>query len=264
MFITSCTITQYNLLILTQLLFKFIPLYAEDSTPRPQLTLSMTSKNPWTWATIILHTTYDLPEAMNIHPYFFIRVNADIKTYQSAIIGKKKIYREATRKYPCVRYYQGACQDMEAYEKLIQDFNCKISFLNFGQHLDEFFNRDLLECNQTVVRNSIDLFAENKDTYCLPQPVCHKTKFSLSLREYEEDDGTNFSTFAISFQDPEIEHHNTRISYDIFSLIGEIGGVLGLTLGISAFSFVGSLVESIIVFRCIFSKGKVTVSKHSR
>ena len=137
---------------------------------------------------------------------------------------------------------------MESYEKLIKDFNCKISFLNFGQHLKEFLEMDLLECNQTVVRNAIDLFVDTKDTNCLSQPVCHKTKFSLSLREFERKDD-NFSTFTIAFQDSEIEHHVTRISYDIFSLIGEIGGVLGLTLGLSVFSIIGSCVESLTVFR---------------
>ena len=51
------------------------------------------------------------------------------------------------------------------------------------------------------------------------------------------------STFSISFQDSEIKNHHTRTSYDILSLIGEIDGVLGLTLGLSFFSFVGSCIS---------------------
>jgi hypothetical protein len=37
----------------------------------------------------------------------------------------------------------------------------------------------------------------------------------------------------ISFANPEVEDHHTYVSYDLISLIGEIGGILGLTLGAS-------------------------------
>ena len=35
----------------------------------------------------------------------------------------------------------------------------------------------------------------------------------------------------VTFDNPEVEYHNTYISYDLLSLIGEVGGILGLTLG---------------------------------
>ena len=42
---------------------------------------------------------------------------------------------------------------------------------------------------------------------------------------------------------PEIVHHNTYISYDLLTLIGEVGGLLGLTLGASGLSIIKSLIE---------------------
>lgn len=41
--------------------------------------------------------------------------------------------------------------------------------------------------------------------------------------------------------DFEVEHHTTYISYDIQSLIGELGGVIGMTLGLSGMSLADNL-----------------------
>ncbi len=45
----------------------------------------------------------------------------------------------------------------------------------------------------------------------------------------------------ILFTDPIVEYNINSISYDGQSLIGEIGGTLGLTLGLSGFSLVDFL-----------------------
>ena len=36
-----------------------------------------------------------------------------------------------------------------------------------------------------------------------------------------------------AYKYPEVVHHNIYISYDLLTLIGEVGGLLGLTLGAS-------------------------------
>ena len=46
--------------------------------------------------------------------------------------------------------------------------------------------------------------------------VSKKTKFSLSLRQYDRPED-RASRFYVSYQDPEIEYHHTSVSYDIFS-----------------------------------------------
>ena len=48
---------------------------------------------------------------------------------------------------------------------------------------------------------------------------------------------------SILFDTPEVEKHRTFISYDFLSLIGEVGGILGLTLGASALSLTESLLQ---------------------
>ena len=49
----------------------------------------------------------------------------------------------------------------------------------------------------------------------------------------------------VAYENPEVEYHNTYISYDLLSLIGEVGGILGLTLGASALTLLESLIQHI-------------------
>ena len=46
-----------------------------------------------------------------------------------------------------------------------------------------------------------------------------------------------------AYKYPEVVHHHTYISYDLLTLIGEVGGLLGLTLGASGLSIIMSLLE---------------------
>ena len=55
----------------------------------------------------------------------------------------------------------------------------------------------------------------------------------------------NKTAIGIYFDSPEVEQHQTFISYDFLSLIGEVGGILGLTLGASAMSLTESLLQHI-------------------
>ena len=53
----------------------------------------------------------------------------------------------------------------------------------------------------------------------------------------------NKTVVYFAYKYPEIVHHNTYISYDLLTLIGEVGGLLGLTLGASGLSIIKSLIE---------------------
>ena len=52
--------------------------------------------------------------------------------------------------------------------------------------------------------------------------------------EYDRTD--NVSKITLAFQDPIVETTSEFINYDLQSLISEVGGVLGLTLGLSGVS----------------------------
>ena len=53
----------------------------------------------------------------------------------------------------------------------------------------------------------------------------------------------NKTVLYFAYKYPEIVHFNTYISYDLLTLIGEVGGLLGLTLGASGLSIIMSLME---------------------
>ena len=125
---------------------------------------------------------------------------------------------------------------------LVEQFSCQISFLNFGNHLRRYFQLGLQECDQKVIKKALHLFLHrNESSSCTQVPVCRKTKLKISIQVMKLD--SDVSTFVVHYRDPEIEHHFTSISYDVLSLVGEIGGVLGLTLGLSIFSLLQVLID---------------------
>ena len=50
---------------------------------------------------------------------------------------------------------------------------------------------------------------------------------------------------TVGYSNPEVLTYNTYISYDLLSLIGEVGGILGLTMGISVLTLLESMLQHI-------------------
>jgi hypothetical protein len=65
----------------------------------------------------------------------------------------------------------------------------------------------------------------------------------VSLFDKEKTWVENKTVVYFAYKYPEVVHHNTYISYDLLTLIGEVGGLLGLTLGASGLSIIKSLIE---------------------
>ena len=55
----------------------------------------------------------------------------------------------------------------------------------------------------------------------------------------------NQTVVCVTFETPQVEYQHTYINYDLLNLIGEVGGILGLTLGLSALTFFESLLNSL-------------------
>ena len=75
-----------------------------------------------------------------------------------------------------------------------------------------------------------------KISNCSRGPTCEMTRFTFFFNEAESYE-KNVDLVWIYFSNPEVINYKTYISYDLLSLIGEIGGILGLTLGVSALTF---------------------------
>ena len=111
-----------------------------------------------------------------------------------------------------------------------------------GKHLDEWIPKKTLNCTNEVTRQALHQIM-NKKTNCTQALTCEMTRY-LPIQKVEKS-WQNRSIVYISFGNPEVIYYNSYISYDLFSLIGEIGGTLGLTLGASALTLLESLFQRV-------------------
>ena len=144
------------------------------------------------------------------------------------------------------------CRSLHAGWQVVQKFNCslpwmyELDFLNISRCQDhnnignvtrlwiEIFNdeiideckEDLLPCIRTVYEDSLE-------------------EFSAVGQHYGDSVASNSSRLSIQFPNPYVQVIKDSYSYDMQSLIGEVGGTLGLLLGLSFIS-VFDLIESIL------------------
>ena len=89
---------------------------------------------------------------------------------------------------------------------------------------------------------ALEFILEKENTNCVMAQTCENTRFPSK----EKTRGTwleNKTLIYIAFENPEVEYRHSYISYDLFSMIGEIGGLLGLTLGASVLTLFESLLK---------------------
>ena len=70
-------------------------------------------------------------------------------------------------------------------------------------------------------------------TKCRSKMACKQPTYQMELTKGLDEEK---STIELVLASPIVEYNIDSISYDLQSLIGEIGGTLGLTLGLSVYS----------------------------
>ena len=197
---------------------------------RPGLAIVMAENNPWQSSAIMVHTKYDLPDALILNGFKNVKFSNTTKQWHTFNLKKKINRRESTRKVPCVHYEYNTCQNIEDNQLILDEFDCQIPILYGGPHLDELIPKEVLNCSHDVTMEALE-FIRKKETKCMQTPTCDMTRFT-SIYE-KEDWNENKTMIWVVYANPEVEYHNTYISYDLISLVGEVGGILGLTLGAS-------------------------------
>ena len=147
-------------------------------------------------------------------------------------MNKKVSIRQRTKKNPCSDYKPQSCQYIIDTTSAEEKFGCRVPILNFGKHFRE--NISLPECNNSELKDVLNIFGQNVAAECRIPMSCKSQTFSVTMRQ-----STNYGEFTIfdfEFTTPEVVRHHTYVAYDLLSFIGEIGGLLGLTLGLSALS----------------------------
>ena len=209
--------------------FKYVLL---NSAERPAIEFIMAENNPWKDAGLMLHTRFDLPDAFELNGYLFLIFLDKKDTVYKVEFRKKISKKESTRKVPCVKHEYSTCQSIEDNKMIFERFHCRIPILYSGPHLDDLIPKEATNCSYDVTMEALD-FISGKESHC-SMSTCENVRFTT---KYKVEDSTwveNRSLVFIALENPEVEFHNTYVSYNLQSLIGEIGGILGITLGASA------------------------------
>ena len=111
--------------------------------------------------------------------------------------------------------------------------NCICQRLHRMESLNNYCNISVhLEFNQTYP----ELFLKYSST-CTSSQGCIQTNYIIDTSEdFNVQHGFDSSTIKVSINKPIVEYYIEEISYDFQSLVGEVGGTLGLTVGLSFLS----------------------------
>ena len=219
--------------------FKYFPLDTKDTFGRPGIEFVMAQKNLWQTVKLLLHTRIDLPDVYQLRGYVPLSFSDNIEKALKVEIQKQVNWRESTRKVPCVKYEQRTCQSIENNKAIFEKFGCSIPILYAGEHLDDFMPKDMSNCSHDTTLEALDFYL-TKTSNCSMTQTCENVRFK-STHKAEETWFENKTLLYVGFENPEVEYHHSYISYNLNSLIGEIGGLLGLTLGASALTLFESL-----------------------
>jgi hypothetical protein len=213
-----------------------------DGFLRPGIEFVMAGKNFWQTAKLLLHTNFDLPDAYQLHGYVPLSFSDNVKKAHKVEIQKKIYKRESTRKVPCVTYERRTCQSIKKYRAIFEKFGCSVPILYSGHHLENIKDipKDISNCSYDVtpevlqfyVNQSLDL---NKGSNCSMAQTCKNVRF-ISNYKVDETWIENKTLVFVVFESPEVEYYNSYVSYNWMSLLADIGGMLGLTLGASVFT----------------------------
>ena len=210
--------------------FKYVLL---KSGQRPVIEFTMAENNPWKDVGLMLHTRFDLPDAYELNGYLFLSFLDETHKVHNVEFRKKIIKKETTRKAPCVENEYDTCQSIEDNRVIFERFNCSVSILYSGPHLDNFTPKEAINCSHDVTLEALD-FISSKESHCSMSQTCENVRFTTKYKVEDTSWVKNRSLISTALENPEVEFHNTYVSYDLQSLIGEIGGILGITLGASA------------------------------
>ena len=219
--------------------FKYVLL---KSGERPAIEFTMAENNPWKDIGLMLHTRFDLPDAFELNGFLFLSFLDETHKTHKVEFRKKIMKKETTRKTPCVKNEYDTCQSIENNTVIFQRFNCSVPILYSGPHLEEFIPKEATNCSRDVTLEALD-FTSSKESHCSMSPTCENVRFTTKYKVEDTSWVKNRSLIFVSLENPEVEFHNTYVSYDLQSLIGEIGGILGITLGASALTLFEFLLQ---------------------
>ena len=210
--------------------FKYVSLNPGE---RPGIEFIIAKNNPWKNVGLMLHTRFDLPDAFGYNGIQYIDLFLDEIHKAHKVQFRKKISKkESTRKVPCGKHEYMTCLSIEDNRIIFERFHCSVPILYSGPHLDNLTAKEATNCDHDVTLEALD-FITSKESNCSTSQTCDNVRFTTKLL-VQETWKENKELIYVVLEYPDVVYHHSYVSYDLISLIGEVGGILGITLGASA------------------------------
>jgi hypothetical protein len=94
--------------------------------------------------------------------------------------------------------------------------------------------------------DTIDLSALVHLRHCHSKQACNQTKYQMQQVRTHWPEDADYTMITVKYVDPIVEFNIDSISYDEQSMISEIGGTLGLTIGWSGLSIVSLFIWALL------------------
>ena len=123
--------------------------------------------------------------------------------------------------------------------EIIQLYKCRLPWMNhyeFGEIVPFCIGSEHEENDLPLIIKSWQNLLQNATIDCPAKPKCKKSIYDVSFEPFQEGHGTSKSKLKIQLASSKVVFIEDSHDYDLQSLIGEVGGTLGLLLGLSFFS----------------------------
>ena len=182
-----------------------------------------------------------MPDAWIIHPTF--KYSDPVLSSKEYLLRTKHYSKSSTKSNPCSNYHPKTCMDVLLKTKIANDYHCQIPILYSGKHLDGLNISNLVPCNISIISKALSMSLD-KDSVCSRSMPCEHTDYFIdgdfSSDKWYDLTGNNAKrSFSLIYNLPFTEHYQSFRTVTEQTLIGNVGGILGITLGWAAINAVG-------------------------
>jgi hypothetical protein len=219
--------------------FEMIKISTIQSNPSLVIQLSdtMLSMLP-SGVLIYLHNGTDIYDGTTTYPSFMVQQGQSIE----ASFDKKVIKSLPTPNSECNSEPKWQCRTKHILNYIIDKHDCLLPIgseafedQNSIKNKYKYCDADLLRMEQSVL--GLEIIKNMDKTVCHVRQPCNIIKYFINVDSYPSI-SDNTSMVILKIQSPTIEYIVDTYYYDAQSFIGEVGGTLGLLLGLSILSLV--------------------------
>ena len=190
------------------------------------------NKARWEWS-LFMHNDNDLPDAFTLHPNIKALWHPGPASSYAFTFRTRHFSKDSTKSNPCSKYQPKACRDVYLQQKIAKEYKCHIPIFFSGKHME---NKDILSlpiCNNNATLEMVTF--SDQSLNCQKSVPCEHTDYTL--------EGTHYSIqgnpkLTLTQNQEHFESYQSSISVDTQTLIGQVGGIMGITLGWSGMSLI--------------------------